>query len=557
MSLKATPFPSVPEETARVARAAFPKGAPWIDLRDELGPLYEDADFASLFPADGQPAEAPGRLILVIIFQFAEGLSDRQAADAVRRCIDWKYALSLSLEDEGFDESVLAEFRQRLIDGQAEALILDKLLKLCRERKWIKARGRQRTDSTHVLAAIRSLNHLEHVGRTFQHALNTVAAMEPDWMRARLQDEWSEWPERYERRLDEYRLPKGESARTQMAVQIGLDGHALLDALEADPDLAYLRNAPAIKTLRRVWLQQYYTDSTGTKWRIEKDHGRPPGAARIISPHDVEARYSIKREMSWEGYKVHLTETCDEDLPHLITQVTTTPATTPDNVALPEIQQDLAARDLLPDEQLVDAGYIEAGTLVESERHGVKLCGPARPDTSWQGRAGSGFAAADFHYDFARRVATCPAGRTSCSWQERPDRYGGKEIQIKFATRDCKPCPQRAQCTQTACGRRLLTIQPEAEFRALQQARRQEVEPGFKKRYAARAGVEGTLSQAVRRSDLRRARYVGQAKTHLQNVCTAVALNLVRLWNWLAETPLATTRRSAFAKCCQPKVVPA
>jgi transposase len=557
MSLKATPFPSVPEETARVARAAFPKGAPWIDLRDGLGPLYEDADFASLFPADGQPAEAPGRLILVIIFQFAEGLSDRQAADAVRRCIDWKYALSLSLEDEGFDESVLAEFRQRLIDGQADALILDKLLKLCRERKWIKARGRQRTDSTHVLAAIRSLNHLEHVGRTFQHALNTVAAMEPDWMRARLQDEWSEWPERYERRLDEYRLPKGESARAQMAVQIGLDGHALLDALEADPDLAYLRNAPAIKTLRRVWLQQYYTDSTGTKWRIEKDHGRPPGAARIISPHDVEARYSIKREMSWEGYKVHLTETCDEDLPHLITQVTTTPATTPDNVALPEIQQDLAARDLLPDEQLVDAGYIEAGTLVESERHGVKLCGPARPDTSWQGRAGSGFAAADFHYDFARRVATCPAGRTSCSWQERPDRYGGKEIQIKFATRDCKPCPQRAQCTQTACGRRLLTIQPEAEFRALQEARRQEVEPGFKKRYAARAGVEGTLSQAVRRSDLRRARYVGQAKTHLQNVCTAVALNLVRLWNWLAETPLATTRRSAFAKCCQPKVVPA
>jgi transposase len=557
MSLKATPFPSVPEETARVARAAFPKGAPWIDLRDELGPLYEDADFASLFPADGQPAEAPGRLILVIIFQFAEGLSDRQAADAVRRCIDWKYALSLSLEDEGFDESVLAEFRQRLIDGQADALVLDKLLKLCRERKWIKARGRQRTDSTHVLAAIRSLNHLEHVGRTFQHALNTVAAMEPDWMRARLQDEWSEWPERYERRLDEYRLPKGESARAQMAVQIGLDGHALLDALEADPDLAYLRNAPAIKTLRRVWLQQYYTDSTGTKWRIEKDHGRPPGAARIISPHDVEARYSIKREMSWEGYKVHLTETCDEDLPHLITQVTTTPATTPDNVALPEIQQDLAARDLLPDEQLVDAGYIEAGTLVESERHGVKLCGPARPDTSWQGRAGSGFAAADFHYDFARRVATCPAGRISCSWQERPDRYGGKEIQIKFATRDCKPCPQRAQCTQTACRRRLLTIQPEAEFRALQEARRQEVEPGFKKRYAARAGVEGTLSQAVRRSDLRRARYVGQAKTHLQNVCTAVALNLVRLWNWLAETPLATTRRSAFAKCCQPKVVPA
>ena len=553
MSLKATPFPSVPPETARVARAAFPKGSPWIDLRDELGPLYEDADFVALFPADGQPAEAPGRLILVIIFQFAEGLSDRQAADAVRRCIDWKYALSLSLDDEGFDESVLAEFRQRLIDGQAETLILDKLLKLCRERKWIKARGRQRTDSTQVLAAIRSLNHLENVGRTFQHALNTVAVVEPDWIRRRLQEEWSEWPQRYERRLDEYRLPKGQSARTEMAIQIGHDGHALLDALESDPELAYLRNAPAITTLRRVWLQQYYTDSSGTQWRTEKEHGLAPSAVRIISPHDVEAHYSTKREMSWEGYKVHLTESCDQDLPHLITQVTTTPATTPDNVALPEIQQDLAARDLLPDEQLVDAGYVESDTLVESQRHAIKLCGPARPDTSKQGRAGLGFAAADFHYDFAKCVATCPAGRTSSSWQLRPNQYGGKEIQIKFATRDCQPCPQRAQCTQTQCNRRFLTIQPEAEFRALQEARRQQAEPGFKERYKWRAGIEGTLSQGVRRCGLRKARYIGQAKTHLQNVCTAVALNLVRLWNWLAETPLATTRSSAFAKCCQPK----
>jgi hypothetical protein len=99
----------------------------------------------------------------------------------------------------------------------------------------------------------------------------------------------------------------------------------------------------------------------------------------------------------------------------------------------------------------------------------------------------------------------------------------------------------------------LLTIQPEAEFIALQKARRQQAEPGFKKRYAARAGIEGTISQAVRRSDIRQSRYVGQAKTHLQNVCTAVALNLARLWNWLTETPLALTRRSSFAKCCQPK----
>ena len=554
MSLKATPVPPVPEDTARVARAAFRKGkgSPWIALRDQLGALYQDTDFAALFAIEGRPAEAPWRLALVTCFQFAEGLSDRQAADAVCSRIDWKYALSLPLDDPGFDDSVLSEFRTRLIEGQAEALLFDKLIELCRERKWIKERGRQRTDSTKILASIRSLNRLEHVAQTLQHALNAVATVAPDWMRVRLESEWSDWPERYERRLDEYRLPKEEGARTELAVEIGLDGHALLDALETDPQMAYLLQAPAITTLRRVWMQRYYTDSKQTQWRTEK-HGLAPSAVRIVSHRDVEARHSVKREMSWEGYKVHLTESCDQDLPHLITQVETTPATTPDHATLPAIQQDLAAHDLLPGEQLVDSGYIETGTLVESERRGIKLCGPARPDTSWQSRVGLGFAAADFHYDFTRRHATCPAGRTSCSWRERPDRYGGKEIQIKFAKRDCSPCPQRAQCTQTASERRLLTIQPEVEFRALQEARRQESEPGFKKRYAARAGIEGTISQAVRRSDLRRARYVGQAKTHLQNVCTAVALNLVRLWNWLAETPLATTRRSALAKCRQPK----
>jgi transposase len=559
MSLKATPVPPIPEDTARVARAAFRKGkgSPWITLRDELGALYQDADFAALFAIEGRPAEAPWRLALVTCFQFAEGLSDLQAADAVRSRIDWKYALSLPLDSPGFDDSVLSEFRTRLIEGQAEALLFDKVIELCRERKWLKTRGRQRTDSTYVLASIRSLNHLENIARSFQHALNTVATVAPDWMRARLEAEWGDWPERYDRRLDEYRMPKEEGARTRLAVQIGLDGHALLDALEDEPTLACLLQAPAITTLRRVWLQQYYTDYKGTQWRTEKEHGLAPSAARIVSPHDVEARYSSKGTTSWEGYKVHLTESCDEDLPHLITQVTTTPATTPDHVALPSIQEELATHGLLPDEQLVDSGYVESDTLVESQRHGIKLCGPARPDTSWQGRADSGFAAADFHYNFAQCVATCPAGRRSSSWQERPARYGGKEIQIKFATRDCKPCPQRPQCTKTKSKRRLLTIQLEAEFRALQKARRQEAEPGFKKRYAARAGIEGTLSQGVRRSDLRRARYVGQAKTHLQNVCTAVALNLVRLWNWLTETPLATTRRSAFAKCCQPKAATA
>ena len=165
MSLKPAGIEPVPEETARVARIAFPTGALAIDVRDTLGTIYQDDLFVDLFPTRGQPAEAPWRLALVTILQFAEGLSDRQAAQAVRRCIDWKYALSLDLTDPGFHYSVLSEFRTRLLTGQAEQRLLTVLLDLLKQHGWLKARGRQRTDSTHVLAAVRVLNRLELVGR--------------------------------------------------------------------------------------------------------------------------------------------------------------------------------------------------------------------------------------------------------------------------------------------------------------------------------------------------------------------------------------------------------
>jgi len=130
MSLRPSPIGPVPEETARVARAAFPRGSAWMRLRDELGPMYDDAAFAALFSQCGRPAEAPWRLALVSVMQFAERLSDRKAADAVRGRIDWKYALGLALDDAGFDASVLCEFRARLLTGSAEQQLLDALLTL-------------------------------------------------------------------------------------------------------------------------------------------------------------------------------------------------------------------------------------------------------------------------------------------------------------------------------------------------------------------------------------------------------------------------------------------
>ena len=167
----------VPAETARVAKAIFPGGNIYLTLADILGAFLTEWDFANLFPQRGQPAESPFRLALATILQYVEGLTDRETANAVRSRIDWKYLLCLELTDSGFDHTVLSEFRTRLIDGQAESLIFEKLLGLCRDKGWLRARTSQRSDSTHVLAAIRGITRLECVGETLRAALNALAVV--------------------------------------------------------------------------------------------------------------------------------------------------------------------------------------------------------------------------------------------------------------------------------------------------------------------------------------------------------------------------------------------
>src|SRR5262245_6720983 len=228
MSLRSPLGYSLPEETARVARAAFPRGNSYLRLADVLGPIFTNPEFADLYPKEGQPAEDPAHLALVTVFQFAEGLTDRQAADAVRARIDWKYALALPLEDDGFDASVLVEFRARLLAGGAEQRLFEAVLTCLKEHGFVKARGKQRTDSTHVLAAIHVLNRLECVGETLRHALNVLATAAPGWLRGWVPGDWFE---RYGQRIQDDRLPKGKAERAALAAPIGADGRRLLAAL--------------------------------------------------------------------------------------------------------------------------------------------------------------------------------------------------------------------------------------------------------------------------------------------------------------------------------------
>ena len=274
----------------------------------------------------------------------------------------------------------------------------------------------------------------------------------------------------------------------------------------------------------------------------------PPPAELICSPYDPEARYSTKRDLEWVGYKVHLTETCDPDLPHLLTNVQTTPATTPDDNMVAVVHASLAARDRLPSEHLVDKGYTDAHVLVDSQReYGVTIVGPVAEDPSWQAQGHTGFAKADFLIDWETRTATCPTGKPSLSWLVNPDATKPETVVVRFSRRDCSPCPARPQCTRRRLEPRELVLQPRVEHEALWRARRHQHTGAFRAQYAARAGIESTHAQAVRRSGLRQARYIGLARTRLQHIATAAAINVIRLGEWWAGTPFAQTRHSHFA----------
>jgi transposase len=550
VSLKPNSCYIVPEDTAKVAQAIFPDGSVYLRIYDTFGTLFQDDDFAALFPQDGQPAEAPFRLMLVLILQFLENLTDRQAADAVRTRIDWKYLLCLKLTDAGFHYSVLSEFRTRLIQGKAEQVLFEKLLNILREKDFLKGQRQQRTDSTLVLGAIRAINRLELVGETMRRVLNTLAVAAPDWMRG---NSLPGWIDRYGNRIEDARLPNSAAGREALASQIGADGLTLLNSLLGHTAPDWLRELPVVKIFWRVWIQNY-TWQEDERLRLRQDGEIPPSAIFISSPYDVEAHYSKKRSTAWIGYKVHLTETCTDDAPHLITHVETTPSTTQDSDLTLEIQKRLQNKNLLPQTHLVDLGYIDAGILAASQdEFKMDLVGPAKGDYRWQARAGEGFAAENFQIDWQRQIAICPGNKESSSWTTARDGRKLEVIKIKFSRKDCAPCPLRPKCTHAEKSpRRTITLRAERQYQAQQLARVREKTPAFKKLYARRAGVEGTISQGVRSFDLRRSRYIGMAKTHLQHLLIAIAMNLVRVVRWFSGEKLATTRQSAFVMLHQP-----
>ncbi len=295
MSMQPHPWPEVPASTARVAKRAFRKGSLAMRARDELGAWYQDEAFRVTYGTRGAPGISPAQLAMVTVLQFTENLTGRQAADAVRGRLDWKYCLGLELDDEGSGFSVLSEFRTRLVAGAMEAALLEALLARLGALGLVGAGMRQRTDSTCVLGRIREVNRLELAGESVRAALEALAAAAPGWLAGVT---GASWQRVYGQRIDDFRLPDSTAGRADLAVQYGRDGYHLLRQVHGPGAPGWLRELPAVQVLRRIWVQQFCLDigAGGEKviWR-GAEQGLPPARSRLVSPYDLDVRYAEKR----------------------------------------------------------------------------------------------------------------------------------------------------------------------------------------------------------------------------------------------------------------------
>ncbi len=605
MCLKPQVLPPIPDDTRRLAQQLFPPHHVLRLIGDEYADLLQDEDFADLYSHTGQPALSPAHLALITVLQAREHCSDRIAVEMVRFRIDWKYALHLPLEYAGFDASVLCEFRRRLVEHEATRRIFDAFLQRLEAKGWLSGRKTQRTDSLAVLGAIRQLNRLELVMETLRLALEAMARQDAAWL---AQHTPSVWGDTYGQWTQSERIVKGTGPRglaetQERLLQTGLDGFMLLQAVEDAHTPAKIRCLPAVTLLRQVWSQQYRwvqgvsqievielpaseqlcqhmnmkrlqntaTEATGpdvpnvpTSAGAQSAQSAQSGAQielcnhasrsveerreLIDNPHDPQARFATKRNQSWTGYKLHLTETAGEEAPALITDVAVVPAPSYDALALAvdAIQERLEQRSLLPQTQLADANYVDGATLVGSARRQVQLLGPVAADNSSALHKAPGFGVEHFELDFDHQQARCPQGQWAIRWhqQSRADNPRQEMVVISWDKAVCRHCPQRIACLGP--GQRPRTLKVSAQYPQLVARRQEQTTQAFQEQYRRRAGIEATFSHLVNAHGARRTPYRGEAKTELHYLALASALNLERVVAWQAGLRPQRQRRSCL-----------
>ena len=519
MCLKVQPPWAIPAETAAVGKVILKEASPYRLIGDRLFDRYREEDYADLYSTEGKPGISPVVLAFVTVFQFMERLPDRQAAESLRMRMDWKYALHLPLAYEGFDHSVLSEFRDRLLEHQAEGRVFEQLVQEFRSMGLVKERGKQRTDSIAMLMKVRRLSRLELVVETLRVAVGAILKVDRKWGEALIPPSWEE---PYGERFVLQRHTKEEWAEHDK--HVGSDGEWLIARVTGEGAPAEIKSLPEVQVLKTVWAQQFREKEGKIVYQVGTKYD---GHTQIETPHDPEARYSHKRIQEWVGGKVQVTETDDEGYPHLITDIAATCSNQTDWESLPNIQQRLEERQCQPEKQYVDSGYMSGPNLANSAQMGIDLIGPLSPVISKQSKIAGGITTEQFDIDVEKQQATCPAGfsgKADLGWE-------GK-IRFRFDDQICLACPLRTRCCTGKGGR---TLCVGLTYPLLQIARQRQQTDTFKKDYHQhRSGVEGCLSALVRGNGMRVSRYNSNRKRHLQALFSGSAANIKRTARWLA-----------------------
>ena len=529
MCLKVQEPWSMPSETERIGRALLEEASAYRLIGDKLFTKLNEQDFADLYPSEGQPGLSPVILAFVTVFQFIEKLPDRQAAESLRMRLDWKYALHLPLEYEGFNFSVLSEFRDRLLAGKAEGRVFEKLVAQIRETGLIKERGKQRSDSIAMLAKVRWLSRLEVAVETLRLAVVSLVKVDRDWSEEILPPSWED---KYGERFVMQRYTEKEWKEYE--ANIGNDGQWLLKRLVDGSAPAGLQELLEVKLLQTVWAQQFREEAGQMVFEELKKYD---GRTQIVTPHDPEAHYSRKRHSEWIGSKVQVTDTDDEGYPHIITDIVSTDSNLTDYEALADIQKRLVQRQCKPGEHYVDAGYMSGANLANSGDMQIDLIGPLASAVTAQDLITDGITQAQFQVDPQKKSVTCPQGHQAVSPVQTK-----QGVRFQFATQVCAACPARSRCCAGKEGR---TIRISDHYDLMQQARLRQKTQAFKQNYAQhRSGVEGSLSALTRGNGMRVSRYIGQKKRNLQAIFTGCAANLQRTSCWLAGKRPQVRRKS-------------
>lgn len=559
-----TRYPSeVPSDTQAAVEPFFQPGDVYQHLGDHAPEIFDIELLESMYPNHGRPGYHPLLLLLMLILQMLEGIPDRQAARMAVVRMDWKYALRQSLTWDGLHYSDLCNFRKRLQAHERGPELLEQVVAYLVKQGFIKSKSKQRTDATHMLGLVEDLSRLELVWESLRLTLKGVVTVDAAWLSNHVP---TQVVERYKVRQSDYHLSR-EEAQVELAAA-GTDATWLVEQI-AQMGTADIQALPIVDLLRTVIMQQFEplandaddeqnadvdddTDSDGhssstavaphedTANRTEDGADTDPRAMMmhrvprsnkaaagnvILSPHEPDAQFSQKRQTKWDGFKVQVSETVEDDGPSFITDIAVTSAIQADNIALAAIQDRLISRDLKPDTHYVDQGYCCGHTIAESQARGIDLRGRVTHSSNKV----AGYRLEDFEIDLENRIARCPQGHLATSFN--PSASKDVAYHVRFG-KQCADCPVREHCTTEARGRSL-AIGP---YHDILMARRREMQTDeFRQEMHQRAAIEGTISELVRGYGLRHARYRSLVKVNLQAILTAIAANLNRLMRYQAD----------------------